>query len=1262
MLENLSARTRQFVNRLVSGNSIHDAAAPIGTFNGEQRRLLALLASNLADLVGKSGAELAETVADLFRQTDADAVAARREVQDLDTHVEPHRWKIGKLRAESFRGLAPAGQEWSHDFGGESHLLYGPNGCGKSSLLGAIAWCLTGCIFRDDCPPGMPSDIDAYSVDSRPRRSGSHPDALTLLNADGDTAAATSSYWVAVQLLDRREQDQTREVWLRRHSADGLARSDDGDTWTPIRSITEVGISELDAELQLVVPATVPHIRFGENPDLVRLFAQIIGLDDLANVADLAGKSGSALRHRATRIQNNDLRTQENAIAETVAAIASEATDEVKVLTSYERAVTPTGTPEDVEPFEEETKQRIAEWKDRLANDLGLEEPDEGTPEHERFKTELQDLSRRVLGAVDTLKKPLHKLFPETVLETMPADDAHRSVVRSLAAFDCGARQQIRERLDWAVREATNPKAQLLLEAALHFPEGSNACPVCGQPLESVPQISDELAGLRPLITQPHLRKELADLARELISRLDEFVPARKRESAATMLHDRLLNDWKNLRESHFSGLLGTIADRFDPRIHALADEIVATPLRDRGFPTAGYDQGFAAVFVELDEAFKAARSHANLIISQRRYTTRLTRLLEKILTGTDHDDGTSLLVALRSGDAATKQLDSLEKVHQKVKALGKSQKTRRDLAARIADFRTIADATDPSKELAGLVRAETLRVFGLVAPRMQANYESMYQNEILEFDLLTPGHAANPAVKNQINVYLRAGSKRVPAGPFSNAGRLRALILAFVFALLEQSKRTLGLVVLDDPAFSLDDDHKARFVDNLVAAVIEDHQVILATHYERFYKDAETVFPEETRLQLPPRRSAKDGVAFEPADLLQRVQDALDRPDCSWRETGNNLRRWAERTLATLSGYCPEPFLLFNNVPGTLDAYERIGDPRVATPKRDRIVAAIKGAAFSRVLHKLAHDEEVTRTDVEDGLTAARECKKDVRQEIDRFKRLHNHRVRGRAVPAGLAMQPISLQDSLPELHVDIVARAAAATNGPGVSLIEHASFELSGYQAALVKTDALAPIALVGQYVLLEPEGALPSQSDLVIAEADEGERYTRRMWISDERVCLEAVDSTLPREPVILARGSCKARKIVGVIFDGPGASVQGDIGDEWAPASGRWSSVLSDVRGVRVDGNCMEPVARDGQIVLVRELDDPATLGDGDLACIDCDEIGAIVKRCFPGRSEWTLCPINPTEIREPIRVLRTAILHVYRLVGVLFEWNSEADSS
>jgi SOS-response transcriptional repressor LexA len=115
-----------------------------------------------------------------------------------------------------------------------------------------------------------------------------------------------------------------------------------------------------------------------------------------------------------------------------------------------------------------------------------------------------------------------------------------------------------------------------------------------------------------------------------------------------------------------------------------------------------------------------------------------------------------------------------------------------------------------------------------------------------------------------------------------------------------------------------------------------------------------------------------------------------------------------------------------------------------------------------------------------------------------------------------------------------------------------------------------------------------------------------------------------------------------------------------GREWTPLNPLPPRLLTDVMGVRVSGVSLDPLARDGQIVLVRKQSVNG-VEPGTLACVDIEDAGAVIKRCYPIGEKWVLNPVNPVEVVEPIVVSAKQILHVYPVVGVLFsvraEWSS-----
>ena len=81
--------------------------------------------------------------------------------------------------------------------------------------------------------------------------------------------------------------------------------------------------------------------------------------------------------------------------------------------------------------------------------------------------------------------------------------------------------------------------------------------------------------------------------------------------------------------------------------------------------------------------------------------------------------------------------------------------------------------------------------------------------------------------------------------------------------------------------------------------------------------------------------------------------------------------------------------------------------------------------------------------------------------------------------------------------------------------------------------------------------------------------------------------------------------------------------------------------------------MEPIARNNQTVLVGKESAQDSLQSGELACVDAEEIEAVIKRCFVGEKDWILNSVNPEKIETPISLPRENIRHVYRVKGVLF---------
>ena len=991
MLEGLNPRTRLEVQKLISGQASKLGKETLVLATEAEKKMLYVIAQNNVRLSHETGSSLQEKVLELLEDAELPIVDNANVEIAIDA-VLP-KWRLGKIVAQSFRGLAPALYEWSIDLEGRCHLLFGPNGSGKTSLLGALSWCLTGKIFRDDSPPSNPEPIAVYSTANEPKHLGERPDALALMDADGQSTNLNEPYWVKLQLLGIDTDGNIQERWLRRDSASGLSYSDDGSNWTVIKSIQEIGLSEMDVEMHVLMPARVPYLRYGKDSHFLTLFSQVVGLDDLEQIAETAGKLHSALVRDANKIEREDIAkaTREAKIKKAEVALLDKAY--FQGFSAYETYCNSEAS-EDTRAFGKELVAELVKQRKRLAEDLDIEIPEETTTDAETdLKKKLEKLPGNVEVALATLARPLATTFKNTLGIEGKSDDDIAALRAKLDAFERQASTCTQERLEWAIKEQRDPKTKLMLAAAEHFAEGQEDCPVCSKPLTDAPHIQAHLREMVAFIGKAYLQKLVDDLENSLIGDLDEIITSLQRQSAEKALKDRLQLDWKTLKEGNFSGLLNTIATSFDSKVDTLCDEIgdqesvTHTPLAD----------GFAAfpnAFKKLDTAIEKAWKYLLWLEHLNKHKKNLASSLETLLLAADG----SLKAALEKGEDTNAKVKIYSSAIQSCSKLMEYQKEVETLQQKVTTLRAHAASTETIKLLNKHVGDEIIQFVASVEPRIKEFYEYLYDQEHLSFDMLTTGHPANKNIRNDMNVYFKAGSQRVPAAPFTNAGRSRALTISFVFALLDKCKGTWDTLVLDDPVYSFDEEHKSRFLDKLVMPLLQGgKQVVLATHYRTFFEDAITTFEGHPCLRMTPRRRTSERANFEFADHLDRYEKEMNEPTCQWEDMGPNLRKWIETVLETFSSYCPEPFFIRDNLTDSISGYEAIAHPSIATNDRDQIVTILKSREVQRVYNPLAHKNPPTEPETRDAFAKLKECKKAVRRERLRLRQLHFHKITNR-------------------------------------------------------------------------------------------------------------------------------------------------------------------------------------------------------------------------------------------------------------------------
>ena len=146
------------------------------------------------------------------------------------------------------------------------------------------------------------------------------------------------------------------------------------------------------------------------------------------------------------------------------------------------------------------------------------------------------------------------------------------------------------------------------------------------------------------------------------------------------------------------------------------------------------------------------------------------------------------------------------------------------------------------------------------------------------------------------------------------------------------------------------------------------------------------------------------------------------------------------------------------------------------------------------------------------------------------------------------------------------------------------------------------------------------------------------------------MEGTNPTRTYKPIRIVSGRCNIRRIVGILYkqDEPSCS-----DSEWS-LRGFADSWFDNTVGVRVKGTSLEPVARNGQIVLIKKQDIKTSIEDDMLACISIEGVGDVIKRCHVKDTKLILSAINLNEREVPIVTELKSIQQAYELKGVLFE--------
>lgn len=1094
----------------------------------------------------------------------------------ITSSAPPKRYTLLSIQAHQFGGLHHPGtasgkpEDFVFNFETGVTLFEGFNGCGKTSLLNAIIWALTGEVLRPQRPPELASKEFSCEIGAPEGGYSSHTLSPVMPLPDPSVERPTSAAmpvdtWVRLVFED---DAKAKHVVMRTQKRTGRSNAIVDEE----SGLDALGLDPIGARVGTAMPGLLPFIQVGSESLLGKAVAELTGMAPLVNLAAHAERAKKKIDGDLTKERKSEISGLDQSYNRSLHDLKESARVNPAIAfpisipqASGDTAIEAT-LKEAVEHFEALKAKGLADATQVLGELFSADDA--------KQRTDLEGSILPAVAAVGDLPSlpsaaRLSGLSRLTNEETLAARSKITQILEEadvLVAIAADASHAGRVRLYTRIAGWIKEHPALVKHEDL--------CVVCGHDLgETVDpitglQIKDHLreAGVND---KDFLGQTFATWSRTVIQGLShELPPALAQELRVELpAHPGILVRTALIEElfekQPFQETLGLLKADFQVTCDAAVKAFPAFEVKPLRAPGNGQKE-LTSLATALERLNKALAFSAWRNENKASLATFMQDIVGQKTAAGRETAPNSLLGRLLRLQA---MVSGVEPVNQ---AITLCQRMKNDIDKRRAKEKRLEAYVLTSNAL-----SECMKVGGLAQDQVEQLQQKLHKRAVFwrnrvyvsafpttSLDLV----ATKMSSDGELQLMVGSAELAAPAQHVSNASALRASLVGFYLAYWEHLLKERGglrLLLLDDPQELLDGDNRERLADSIKDVSKADAQLIITTHDSRF---AASVAKRANALKVPlnhqyvhPATRARGTLYTSPC--ISKVQAAHDLyalnvdDEARAQEYASECRVFIEGRIGDLFDDAAFPTASTLNFAPTLsDHLGRLrGLMKSASNElfRSKLLAdfcnhpALKDQAPALQLLNKAHHSSKTSirpkevSDVLKDLESVRRSAERLHEEFRLFRR------REPLVPP--VMEGIPLEwNAVPAFRVVVQPSLAAFVRDAASGDTQETEFEeISSdwfHEKAffLLRSGNLGFAGPASSVAIVEAEGSQVEDRGLVIARCGK-DVFARRLLrpLDSDLVALAAETPDPRRSPrtLVVHENEVSLHRVVGMLFETP-----------------------------------------------------------------------------------------------------------------------------